>query len=142
MKRRRLNFRPILVLFMLTLSACGGSGGGSDGGGTGTLSLALTDSSCSGYKAIYVTIDEVQVKKNIGSSNGNFGWQVVATPMKTYNLLKLVNGATEVLGEDELTAGTYQQIRLIIGKTPESENNIKGEPHPFANHRPRPEDVV
>ena len=134
MKRRRLYFWPILVLFMLTLSACSGSGGGSDGGGTGTLSLALTDSSCSGYKAIYVTIDEVQVKKNIGSSNGNSGWQVVATPMKTYNLLKLVNGATEVLGEDELTAGTYQQIRLIIGKTAESENNIKGEPHPFANY--------
>ena len=134
MKRSRWHLWPILVFFMFALSACGGGGGGSDGAGTGTLSLALTDSSCSGYKAVYVTIDEVQVKKNIGSSNGNSGWQTVATPMKTYNLLKLVNGITEVLGEDELEAGTYKQIRLMIGKTPESENNINGDPHPHANY--------
>jgi hypothetical protein len=81
-----------------------------------------------------VTIDEVQVNKNDSLSNGNSGWKTVATPMKTYNLLKLVNGVTEVLGENELEAGTYQQIRLIIGKTAESENNINGEPHPDANY--------
>lgn len=127
----------ILVLFLTTtfLFACNGGGGGSsDGVETGTLYLSLTDSSCSGYKAIYVTIDEVQVKKNDSSSNGNAGWQTVATPMKTYNLLKLINGVTEALGDNELEAGTYNQIRLIIGKTPESENNINGEPHPYDNY--------
>jgi hypothetical protein len=134
MKRAKLHVWPIIALFLLMISACGGGGGGSDGGGTGTLSLALTDSSCSGYKAIYVTIDEVHVKRNDSSSNGNSGWRIVARPMKTYNLLKLVNGVTEVLGEDELKAGAYQQIRLMIGKTPESENNINGEPHPHANY--------
>lgn len=121
----------VSILTMLIFSACGDS---SDGGGTGTVSFGLTDSSTGKYKAIYVTIDEVQVNKNDSSSNGNSGWKTVATPMKTYNLLKLVNGVTEILGEDELEAGTYQQIRLIIGKTAESENNIKGEPHPYANY--------
>jgi len=115
------------------INACGGGGGSSDGGGTGTLSVGLTDSSTGKYLAIYVTIDEVQVNKK-SSSNGNSGWQTVATPKKTYNLLKLINGVTEILGEDELEAATYQQIRLIIGKTPESENNINGEPHPDANY--------
>ncbi len=103
-------------------------------GGTGTLSIALTDSSCGSYAAIYVTIDEVQVNNDDTSANENSGWRTVATPMKTYNLLKLINGITEVLGEDELEAGVYNQIRLIIGKTPESENNINGEPHPYANY--------
>jgi len=123
----------ILCVFALICIGCGGGGGGSDGGGTGTLSVGLTDSSTSKYLAIYVTIDEVQVNKK-KSSNGNSGWRTVATPMKTYNLLKLVNGITEILSEDELEAGTYQQIRLIIGKTAESENNINGEPHPDANY--------
>ena len=125
----------ILVLFLTItfLFACSG-GGGSSGVETGTVSIALTDSSCGSYAAIYVTIDEVQVNKKDSTSNGNSGWETVATPMKTYNLLKLVNGVTEILGEDELEAGTYQQIRMIIGKTAESENNINGEPHPDANY--------
>jgi len=131
MKVLKLSAWIILSLSILIFTACGGGGGGgsSDGGGTGTLSVGLTDSSTGKYLAIYVTIDEVQVNKK-SSSNGNSGWQTVATPMKTYNLLKLVNGVTEILGEDELEAGTYQQIRLIIGKTAESENNIDGVPYP------------
>ena len=133
MKALKFSAWIILSLSILIFTACGGGGGSSDGGGTGTLSVGLTDSSTGKYLAIYVTIDEVQVNKK-SSSNGNSGWQTVATPMKTYNLLKLVNGVTEILGEDELGAGTYQQIRLIIGKTAESENNINGEPHPDANY--------
>jgi hypothetical protein len=123
----------IIAFLLITtfLFACGGGGGGGSDVGTGTLSVALTDSSCSSYAAIYITIDEVQVNK---SANGNSGWRTVATPMKTYNLLKLINGVTEVLGDEELTAGIYNQIRLIIGRTPESENNINGEPHPYANY--------
>jgi hypothetical protein len=125
----------ILSLFITTvfLFACGGGGSGSSDG-VGTLAVSLTDSSCSTYKAIYVTIDEVQVNKNDGSSNGNSGWETVATPMKTYNLYSLVNGVTEVLGEQDLTEGTYKQIRLIIGKEAESEDNINGDPHPAANY--------
>jgi hypothetical protein len=125
----------ILSLFITTvfLFACGGGGSGSSDG-VGTLAVSMTDSSCSTYKAIYVTIDEVQVNKNDGSSNGNSGWQTVATPMKTYNLYSLVNGVTEVLGEDDLAAGTYKQIRLIIGTQAESEDNINGDPHPAANY--------
>jgi hypothetical protein len=136
MKALKLSAWIILSLSILIFTACGGGGGGgsSDGGGTGTVSVGLTDSSTSKYLAIYVTIDKVQVNKKDSSSNGNSGWKTVATPMKTYNLLKLVNGVTEILGEDELEAGTYQQIRLIIGKTAESENNINGEPHPDANY--------
>lgn len=127
----------ICFLFVNLLLGCGGGGGGGGGStsaGTGTLSFSLTDSSTLKYIAIYVTIDEVQVNKRDNSSNGNSGWATVATPQRTYNLLRLVNGVTEVLGDNELETGTYRQIRLIIGKHAESENNILGIPHPFANY--------
>lgn len=68
------------------------------------------------------------------ANNGNSGWITVATPGQTYNLLKLVGGLTAVLGERELEAGTYYQIRLIIGSQAQSENNILGAPHPYANY--------
>jgi len=126
----------VLVCFLCVnlLLGCGGGGGGSSSSGTGTLSFSLTDSSTMKYSAIYVTIDEVQVNKRDNSSNGNSGWATVATPRRTYNLLRLVNGLTEVLGYNELETGTYRQIRLIIGKHAESENNILGIPHPYANY--------
>ena len=125
-----------LLIFVGLLAGCGGDGGGggSSSTGTGTLSLSLTDSSTVKYSAIYITIDEVQVNRKDSSSNGNSGWTTVATPEQTYNLLKLVNGLTAVLGDSELVAGTYRQIRLIIGRNAESENNILGVPHPFANY--------
>jgi hypothetical protein len=129
-----------LLLTIITLLACDGGGGGGGGDSatvttkTGTVSFGLTDSSADEYQAVYVTIDEVQVNRNEASSDGDGSWEVVATPRKTYNLLKLVNGVTETLGEKELDVGAYNQIRLIIGETPESENNIFGEPHPAANY--------
>ena len=124
----------ILIVAILMTSCGGGGGGGSTSTGTGTLSFALTDSSTLKYKAIYVTIDEVQVNRKDNSSNGNSGWTTVATPQQTYNLLKLINGLTAVLGDSELEAGMYRQIRLNIGRHQESENNILGVPHPFANY--------
>jgi hypothetical protein len=126
-------------MFAILLTSCGGGGGGGSTGtatgtGTGTLSLALTDSSTLKYKAIYVTIDEVKVNRRDNSSNGNSGWITVATPQQTYNLLNLINGLTAILGDSELEAGMYRQIRLNIGRHQESENNILGVPHPFANY--------
>ena len=119
---------PVILLF-----GCGGGGGESSSPGTGTLSLSLTDASTTEYRAIYVTIDKVLVHKD-GASSGNSGWYTVATPGQTYNLIKLVNGITAILGESELEADRYQQIRLIIGREPESATNILGVPHPHANY--------
>ena len=121
---------PVILCF-----GCGGGGGssGSSSPATGTLSLSLTDASTTAFKAIYVTIDKVLVHKN-GTSSGKSGWFTVATPGQTYNLLELVNGLTAILGECELEAGRYRQIRLMIGMVPESANNILGLAHPYANY--------
>ena len=131
-----LNALVCLVLFF----GCGSGGDSitsntesSTNSGTGTLSISLTDASTINYLAIYVTIDEVRVHK-YGSPAGNMGWVTVATPKQTYNLIQLVNGLTAILGEREIEAATYSQIRLMIGRVPESATNVLGEPHPYANY--------
>lgn len=116
----------LATLMTLILASCGGSG--SSSGGDGTLSLSLTDSTTQDYRAVYVTIDRVDVHRTDGN------WEIVATPQATYNLLELVNGVTVVLGEDLLPAGDYSQMRLIIGSTPDNGLNIAGNVHPHANY--------
>ena len=101
----------LCLTFILLLAACGG-GGSSDG--QGTLSTSLTDSSSDEYKAVYVTIDRIDVHHD---DSGD--WETVATPGTTYNLLELVNGVVEQLGEVLLDSGHYTQMRLIIGDTPD-----------------------
>jgi hypothetical protein len=120
---------------LLILIGCGGSGSGgstSPSEGTGTLSLSLTDATTNEYKAAYVTIEEVQVHMSGGDPEN--GWQVVATPNKTFNLLELVNGIKENLGITDLATGHYTQMRLIIGNTPDNGTNILSELHPYANY--------
>ena len=123
-------FRLVLALCgLLVLPFCGGNGRGtSTAPQTGSLSLALTDQITDDYKAVYVTISEVQVHLT-GDT-----WKVVAAPNKTCNLLDLINGVREELGISELDAGDYTQMRLIIGENPDGGINILSKQHLYANY--------
>lgn len=112
-----------LSLFIFILAGC------SPEINTGTLSLSLSDATTAEYKAVYVTIKEVQVH-----TDEDGGWQRVASPNKTYNLLELVNGVREQLGITELEAAHYTQMRLIIGKTSDDTINILSESHLYGNY--------
>jgi len=48
------------------------------------------------------------------------GWQTLATPNASYNLLALQNGASTTLGTGSLTPGTYNGFRFIIDPTQSS----------------------
>ena len=127
-----------LAIFVSTaiIGACGGGSGGSGSGGTGTLSLSMADATTDRFKAIYVTIDEVQVHLG-GNENSPNNWQSIDMPASpiTVNLLELVNGVREELGVAELDEGAYTQMRLIIGRTPEpGAVNILSHAHPYANY--------
>ena len=132
----------VMLCAAIGLFACDGGGGGGSSDGSGTVSVGLTDSASDDYRAVYVTIADVQIceKDTDNSSDDNCNWRSLETedneplPIKTYNLLKLVNGVTEAIGEMEFDAGEYNQIRLIIGDTPELENNLLGQPHDSANY--------
>ncbi len=69
-------------------------------------------------------------------------WKVVASPDTTYNLLDLVNGVMEKLGTESLAAGSYTQMRLILGETPDGDVNINGQPHPYPNYLIMADDTV
>lgn len=134
-----INRAALLAFAVFLLASCGGGGGSESGGGTGTgtLSLSLVDSSTDRFKAVYVTIDEVQVHLPGGNEDNPKSWQSVemtASPM-TVNLLELVNGVREDLGIAELGEGHYTQMRLIIGRNPEPGSiNIFSQAHPHANY--------
>ena len=86
--------------------ACGGS---SSSGGNGAMNVTLVDGPISGYQQVNVNIQSVAI------SNGN-GWITLGTPNKTYNLLSLTGGVSEMLASGAtLPAGHYSQMRLILG---------------------------
>lgn len=93
------------------LVACGGGGDS----GTGTMRLALTDAPACGYDHVWVTIEKVRVHRSSGAGENDGGWSEVtlAAPLRV-DLLTLNNGALVDLGQTELPAGTYQQMRLVL----------------------------
>ena len=68
----RIKYISLLLLMVMSLISCSGSGSGD--GGTGTLGVGLTDAP-GDYLHVFVTIDEVQVKKQgtakISAASGN-----------------------------------------------------------------------
>lgn len=79
---------------------------------TGTLEVRLVDAPIDSVSEVNVVIDSVQVN----NTDNEEGWITISEPMQSYDLLKLTNGAYEVLGEVDLEPGTYEQIRLILNR--------------------------
>lgn len=130
----------IVALALLMLAACGGSS--SDSTATGKLSLSLTDATPYQYQAVYVTIDGVSVHMGSTATGGtsatmpsddsdNDGWKTLETTPQTVNLLELVNAVLLGLGQTDLEAGHYTQLRLHIGNKAYSDGTVD---HPYANY--------
>ncbi|MCG8470359.1 MAG: DUF4382 domain-containing protein [Desulfobacterales bacterium] len=101
--------------------------------GTGTLTIFLTDAPSEEFKAIYLSLIQVEVK--IGDDdNDNAGWQIVDVISKTINLLSLTGGNREQLGSKTMAARLYAQVRLRLSENPAQENNVNGVTHPYAHY--------
>ncbi len=74
--------------------------------GKATLRIYLTDAVAQ-YDAVNITFTEV-------SAHIDSAWLVLNNQTQTVNLLDWNNGKTLLLGEAEVEAGTYTQIRLKI----------------------------
>jgi hypothetical protein len=95
------------------VAACGGGGG--DAAGEGTMRLSLTDAPACGYDHVYVTVDRVRVHQSSGAGENDAGWRDIALPApRRVDLLELTNGTLEPLGQAQLPAGTYTQLRLVL----------------------------
>jgi len=122
------------VFFLAIAAGCSSDTSTRDtGDGTGSLSLYLADAPAQNYLAVYVTIKEVQVHTP-DNGRGRGGWKTVGEPGETYDLLELVNGVVAKLGETELDAGEYSQLRMILADEHDGGENILGNEHPYPNY--------
>jgi hypothetical protein len=84
--------------------------------GTGKLVMQLTDAPGLNITEALVNISQVRVHYAGTTQNGTNGtWIVVVNESQTFDLIQLQN-ATDVLGEVNLSAGWYTQIRLSVDK--------------------------
>ncbi len=84
--------------------------------GTGTLVLKITDAPTDlNISKALVTISQVMVHRGAGGNNSTAGWYTVVNESQTFDLIELEN-VTDILGEQDLDAGIYTQIRLNIDK--------------------------
>ncbi|HWP82093.1 MAG TPA: DUF4382 domain-containing protein [Bacteroidota bacterium] len=93
---------------------------------TGELRMYLVDSP-SRYDAVNIAVTRVEVHR--ADADTGSGWTVVSSAPALYDLLKLRNGASALLGGARLEAGEYTQIRLIIGQG--SNVVVNGVTHPL-----------
>ncbi|OZB20667.1 MAG: hypothetical protein B7X58_00425 [Marinobacter sp. 34-60-7] len=92
------------------LAACGGSGDGSSNGATGNVSVGLTDAPIDSLTAVDIAFTGIRLKPRDGDWI-DFNYDEA----RFINLLELQGGITEpLLTDEEVPAGTYEEIRLII----------------------------
>lgn len=121
LKFKLLNIPFVLIAGVLLFSYGCGTETGSN---FGTMEVRMHDAPIDSADAVNVHIERVEVNRQEDSE----GWVTISEPGQSYNLLDLVNGAYEVLGEAELEAGNYHQIRLILAQSGHS-IVINGETH-------------
>ncbi len=130
--RNNLSTWLLFTATILFFTACGGGGSDTEvnveNNNSGTLTLSMLDAPADDYNAIYVTIRNIRVHEKGGR------WRHVASPHATCNLLELVGGLRQHLGIVDLDEGEYNQLRIILGETPDDGINILSETHPHANY--------
>jgi hypothetical protein len=115
-----------MVAAAALLAACGGGGSSVSATGQGTLRVALTDAPSCGFDEVNVTVQKVRVHQSSAAADSDAGWsEVVLNPARRVNLLDLTNGVLAELGQTELPAGTYTQLRLQLASN--------GSTAPYAN---------
>jgi len=97
----------------------------------GTIVVNLTDAPflTADVKSVDIFVVEVDgrvLATDDNDANANLdnaaagGWQVLASPNKSFNLLALQNGATASLGTTSIPTGTYSGFRFIIDQSKSS----------------------
>lgn len=94
-------------------SAPAPDGAPSDVDGVGTIQVRVTDAP-GDATSVLVTVSSVQVNVQ-GASDDDSSWITVVEGPATFDLVAL-DGIEAVLGESELAAGQYGQIRLEVGE--------------------------
>jgi hypothetical protein len=102
-----------LVLVLLSIVALAGCESSTKPSSTsqGEIRIRLVDGPAV-YDAVNIVVTEVSVHS--ADADSASGWVVLNNTTRTYDLLTLRNGASEILGDATLAAGHYTQIRLKL----------------------------
>ena len=106
---KRLIYKPLATLVILFLGLAAVSGCDSVGGGEsgGSVQVLLTDAPIDNIAEANVTIERVELL-------GEAGTIVLLEEEARFDLLELTNGITTELAQEDVPAGVYHQIRLIV----------------------------
>lgn len=63
---------------------------------------------------IYIVSIQATVSLDTSGGAGSEPWETIVAPHKAFDLLALQQGLTAVVGEGQLSAGTYRAVRMII----------------------------
>jgi hypothetical protein len=89
---------------------------------TGTVRLLITDPPKYSDNITSITITFSQIALNRVSPEGNDTWIVLTNTSRTVDLMKVIN-VTESLGNFEVPAGNYPQIRFMASNATAVINN-------------------
>jgi len=101
----------LMLTAVILMSGCSDSPNSSDQ--LGGLKIRLTDSP-GDYEQVNIVVTRVEVHH--ADTDSSSGWTTINNTPTTYDLLVLRNGANAILGDAQLAAGQYTQIRLLIGE--------------------------
>ncbi|HYD54925.1 MAG TPA: DUF4382 domain-containing protein [Gemmatimonadaceae bacterium] len=118
-------FAPLALAAAALLAACSDDSSSPGAEGEGRVVVRLTDAPFLVDSLRSVNIHVVRVEARVAAAdstaadsdvdNGSKGgWQTIATPDATIDVLTLRNGAATTIGETTLDAGTYSGLRFII----------------------------
>jgi hypothetical protein len=104
-----------LTLFLALLVAFAGCDSTNTGASddTGTLRVLLTDAP-GDFLAAVVTIEQVYLQAEEGDDDPEDGRTILSDDQVTVDLLTLQNEVLAIVENEEVPAGTYHQLRLVI----------------------------
>ena len=100
-----------IFILIAILSACSDNSTDPQSG-NGSIKMYMVDSP-STYDSVIVCVTSVEIHRS--GDDTTSGWFVINDSTRYFDLLKLRNGASAILGDTSLPAGQYTQIRLILG---------------------------
>jgi hypothetical protein len=109
-----------LTVALALIAACGSS----SSSGTATMNVHLVDGPSLEYTELWLNVQEVRISQDGG------GWITLGEPNRTVNLLSLTGGVVETLVDGKsIPAGTYGQLRLVLGRTGNRIRTADGQYH-------------
>lgn len=101
----------ITISSIIFISACGDDD--TSAVETGIIVLGVTDKPDEDISAIVITTNLIEGNvRNAGTENGS-DWQILLDVEKSFDLIE-VAGVEQILGETEIPAATYNQIRMHV----------------------------